>query len=60
MNKFQILASLNNQIDKYNKGITQLVNKLNETIQQINSISALDNLTNNTHPLIKIASKNVE
>jgi hypothetical protein len=58
MNKFQILASLNNQIDKYNKGIPQLVNKVNETIQKINNSNALDNLTNNTHPLIKMASKN--
>ncbi len=59
MNKFQILTSLNNQIYKYNKGIPQLVNKVNETIPQINSINILHNLTNNTHPLIKIASKNV-
>jgi hypothetical protein len=57
MNKFEIIANLNNQIDKYNKGIPQLVNKVNETINKINNENVLDNLSSNSHPLIKMASK---
>ena len=55
MNKFEIIANLNNKIDKYNKGIPQLVNKVNDTINKINNTNVLDN--NISHPLIKIASK---
>jgi hypothetical protein len=60
MNKFQLLSEINNTINNYNKGLPQLLKKVNETIEKINSTNVLNNNNNlhNTHPLIEMASKN--
>lgn len=54
MNKFQMINTINKEIDKYNKGIPQLMDKVEKTIQKINKTNLLDD---NIHPLIKMASK---
>ena len=54
MNKFDMLDSLNKEIDRYNKGIPQLMEKVESTIDKINKVNIFDE---KTHPIIKMASK---
>lgn len=53
-NKSVILQDLSHQIEKYNKGIPQLTQKVEETLNKLNQFNVFDE---NTHPIIKIASK---
>ena len=49
-----MLDSLNKEIDRYNKGIPQLMEKVESTIDKINKVNIFDE---KTHPIIKMASK---
>jgi hypothetical protein len=52
--KLQLLNNLNKEIDSYNKGIPRLIEKVEKTIDRINTTGALND---KLHPLIDMASK---
>jgi hypothetical protein len=52
--KLTLLNNLNREIDSYNKGIPQLIDKVEKTINSINKNGCLNE---KLHPLIEMASK---
>ena len=54
INKFDLLKNINKEIDDYNKGLPQLISKVENTLEKINQNSILDK---KLHPVIKLASK---
>jgi hypothetical protein len=54
MNKFEMLTSLNKEIENYSKGLPQLMEKVESTIEKINKVNIFDE---KTHPIIQMASK---
>jgi hypothetical protein len=54
MNELQALQNINKQIDNYNKGLPQLIEKVETTLEKINKNNVFNE---NTHPIIKLASK---
>jgi len=55
MNNFDIIQNIHSEIDRYNKGIPQLIQKVENTIEKINQNRVLDK---NLHPILSFASKN--
>jgi hypothetical protein len=54
LDKLQMISSLNQEINHYNKGLPQLINKVESAIEKINTTNYL---SKNIHPIIEMASK---
>ena len=54
LNKYQLVAQINNSLDKYSKAFPMVINNITEAIDKINNINIFDE---STHPIIKMASK---
>jgi hypothetical protein len=54
LNKFDMIRNINKEIDNYNKGLPQLISKVENTLEKINQNEILDK---KLHPVIKLASK---
>jgi len=54
INKFDLIRNINKEIDHYNKGLPQLISKVENTLEKINQNEILDK---KLHPVIKMASK---
>lgn len=53
LNKYGILAQLNNSIENYSRGFDAIINKVNETLSTIKTQNVFDT---STHPIIKMCS----
>lgn len=54
LNKYQLVAHINNSLDKYSKAFPIVINNITEAIDKITKINIFDE---STHPIIKMASK---
>lgn len=54
LNKYQLIAHINNSLDKYSKAFPIVINNITEAIDKITKINIFDE---STHPIIKMASK---
>jgi hypothetical protein len=56
INKFEIFQSLNKEIENYNRGLPQLIDKVEHTIKKINKNHILSEKVQ-MHPIVKMAAK---